>query len=191
MLFGARFRNRHSAMYVRHVLKPGGRLYYYYLIALLGWGSTYRYLKFQKKKTLDRLKAERQEEQQRLQKLKNELLETELQNKNDELTRQTSAHVRKNNLLQSLIDELDQQKKSIGEGYPDRLYKNYAHPRKELTIRKLESFETYFTCHRDFTIACGKPSGYYTGDIRVCCLLRMNLSTKEIALLLNFSVRAD
>ena len=29
-----------------------------------------------------------------------------------------------------------------------------------------------------------------TGDLRICCLLRMNLSTKEIASLLNVSIRA-
>jgi DNA-binding NarL/FixJ family response regulator len=29
-----------------------------------------------------------------------------------------------------------------------------------------------------------------TGDIRLCCLLRMNISTKEISSLLNISVRA-
>ncbi|WP_085534963.1 helix-turn-helix transcriptional regulator [Massilibacteroides vaginae] len=169
-------------------------LLYLTIIALLGWGSTYRYLKFQKKKTLDRLKAERQEEQQRLQKLKNELLETELQNKNDELTRQTSAHVRKNNLLQSLIDELDQQKKSMGEGYPDRLYKKLrASIEKSLDDQEdWNAFETYFnSAHRDFTDRLRQAFPDITpGDIRVCCLLRMNLSTKEIALLLTISVRA-
>lgn len=169
-------------------------LLYFIIIALLGWGITYRYLILQKKKAADRLEAERQEEQQRLQKLKNELLEAELQNKNDELTRQTSAHVRKNNLMQALIDELDEQKKSLGENYPDRLYKKLrsAIEKGRDDQEDWNAFETYFnSAHRDFTDRLRQQYPDLTpGDIRVCCLLRMNLSTKEIASLLNISIRA-
>lgn len=167
---------------------------YLVIIALLAWLATFRYIKIQRKKTLERLEAERRKEQQRLQKLKNELLETELQNKNDELTRQTSAHVRKNNLMQSLIDELDQQKKNLGDHYPDRMYRKLRSSiAKSLDDQEdWNAFETYFnSAHRDFTDRLRLTYPDITpGDIRVCCLLRMNLSTKEIASLLNVSVRA-
>lgn len=167
---------------------------YLLIIVLLSWGGTRRYLKIQKSKALERLAAERRAEQERLQKLKNDLLEAELQNKNDELTRQTSAHVRKNNLMQALIDELDQQKKSLGEQYPDRLYKKLRTSiEKSLDDQEdWNAFETYFnSAHRDFTNRLRQAYPDITpGDIRVCCLLRMNLSTKEIASLLTISVRA-
>ena len=53
-------------------------------------------------------------------------------------------------------------------------------------------FEEYFkSAHRDFLEKLQqKYSDLTPGDLRICCLLRMNLSTKEIALLLNVSVRA-
>lgn len=45
------------------------------------------------------LEAERQAEQQRLQQMKSEMLETELQNKNNELTLQTTALVKRNEAI--------------------------------------------------------------------------------------------
>lgn len=157
-------------------------------------GFAIRYIRVQKKKALEKIRTERRKEEQRLQKLKNELLEAELQNKNDELIRQTSAHVRKNNLMQTLIEELDEQKKSLGENYPDRLYKKLRHAiEKSLDDQEdWNAFENYFnSAHRDFTDRLRNAYPDITpGDIRVCCLLRMNLSTKEIASLLNISVRA-
>ena len=44
-----------------------------------------------RKKEQEKLEAERQAELQRLQQMKSEMLETELQNKNNELTLQTTA----------------------------------------------------------------------------------------------------
>ena len=53
-------------------------------------------------------------------------------------------------------------------------------------------FESYFNeAHRDFIQRLkSEYQDITTGDIRICCLLRMNLSTKEIASLMNISVRA-
>ena len=53
-------------------------------------------------------------------------------------------------------------------------------------------FESYFNrAHQNFIERIRQDySDITTGDLRICCLLRMNLSTKEIASLLNISVRA-
>ena len=53
-------------------------------------------------------------------------------------------------------------------------------------------FETYFnSAHHDFMDRLRQQyADLTTGDLRICCLLRMNLSTKEIASLLNVSIRA-
>lgn len=167
---------------------------YIILSFLLIWGGAYLYMKNLRKKEMQKLLEERRVEQQRIQKLKHELLETELQNKNDELTRQTSALVRRNNLMTSLLERLELQKKELGNAYPDKMYKKL---RSEIESglndqEDWNAFETYFNeAHRDFTERLRNEFPDITpGDIRTCSLLRMNLSTKEIASLLNTSVRA-
>ena len=69
-----------------------------------------------------KLEAERQAELQRLQQMKSEMLETELQNKNNELTLQTTALVKRNEAIQALLEELDKQKETLGDRYPNKLY---------------------------------------------------------------------
>jgi len=53
-------------------------------------------------------------------------------------------------------------------------------------------FESYFnSAHQNFMDRLQeKYPSITSGDLRTCCLLRMNLSTKEMASLLNISVRA-
>ena len=50
------------------------------------------------------------------------MLETELQNKNNELTLQTTALVKRNEAIQALLEELDKQKETLGDRYPNKLY---------------------------------------------------------------------
>lgn len=57
-----------------------------------------------------------------MQELKNEILETELQNKNNELMLQTSALARKSQLIHTLTEEVEAQKETLGDRYPNRLY---------------------------------------------------------------------
>ena len=53
-------------------------------------------------------------------------------------------------------------------------------------------FESYFnSAHQNFMDRLRQQYvDITTGDLRICCLLRMNMSTKEIASLMNVSVRA-
>lgn len=53
-------------------------------------------------------------------------------------------------------------------------------------------FDSYFnSAHQNFINRLQQKYPDLTpGDLRICCLRRMNLSTKEIASLLNISVRA-
>lgn len=169
-------------------------LLYLLLIWIIGQGGLRYYLNFQRRKEHDLLKSERLEEQQKMHQLKNELLETELHNKNNELTLQTSVLVKKNQSMQSLLDELERQKEIMGDRYPNKLYSKM----KVLIDENLNSqadwvaFETYFnSAHQHFIERLRTQyTELTTGDLRICCLLRMNLSTKEIASLLNISVRS-
>ena len=82
----------------------------------------------------------------------------------------------------------------LGDRYPSKLYKRL-HGLMEEALEDKEDwqlFEAYFkNAHQAFWERLqGKFPDLTSGDLRICCLLRMNLSTKEIASLLNISVRA-
>ena len=81
----------------------------------------------------------------------------------------------------------------MGERYPKKMYNRLlkmmhdARDDKEDQLR----FETTFdNAYHDFR---SRLQAEYTdltpGDLRVCCLLRMNLSTKEVASMMNITVR--
>ena len=138
--------------------------------------------------------AERQAEQQQMQILKNRMLETELQNKNNELTLRTTALIKRNQAVQSLLEELEKQKEALGERYPNKLYNRMKTLMEETLDNQADwvLFESYFnSTHQNFMDRLRQQySDLTAGDLRICCLLRMNLSTKGIASLMNVSVRA-
>jgi DNA-binding NarL/FixJ family response regulator len=122
------------------------------------------------------------------------MLEQELQNKNNELTLQTTALLKRNESVQALIDELDKQKETLGERYPNKLYSRMRSMMEETLDAQADwkLFESYFNmAHQNFVERLrSQYSDITPGDLRICCLLKMNMSTKEIASLLNISVRA-
>ena len=146
------------------------------------------------KEEQEKAEAERQAEQQQMQVIKNRMLEAELQNKNNELTLQTTALVKRNQAIQSLLEELEKQKETLGERYPNKLYIRMKTLMEETLNNQADwvLFESYFnSTHQNFMDRLRQRySDLTTGDLRICCLLRMNLSTKEIASLMNVSVRA-
>lgn len=144
----------------------------------------------------EQIKAEqqRQAEQQQMQEIRNRTLEAELQNKNNELTLQTTALLKRNQAIQSLLEELEKQKEIMAERYPNKLY-NRMKTLLEETLNDQADwvlFESYFnSTHQNFMDRLRQQyADITTGDLRICCLLRMNLSTKEIASLMNVSIRA-
>ncbi|MDR1556488.1 MAG: sigma-70 region 4 domain-containing protein [Tannerellaceae bacterium] len=178
-----------------HVCPPWYKTFWAYLCYALLLGSltginTYSYLKKQKRKEAYLLSVERQ----KMQQLKNEMLEAELENKKNELIKQTSIFTRKGMIMNTLLEELERQKKILGERYPSTLYIRM----RSLMEKVLNdhgdwiAFEAYFnSAHQNFTERFRQQyADITTGDLRICCLLRMNLSTKEIASILNVSVRA-
>jgi DNA-binding NarL/FixJ family response regulator len=122
------------------------------------------------------------------------MLVTELENKKNELVKQTSLLVRKSRIMNSLLKELEHQKEILGDHYPARLYARM----RSLMEKELDdqsdwlAFETYFnSAHKNFIERFRQQyTDITTGDLRICCLLRMNLSTKEMASILHISIRA-
>ncbi len=141
-----------------------------------------------KKTQLDREKAEKE-----IIKLRNDKLRSEVEHKSAQLASNTMAIMRKNNLLSSIKSELDKQKKELGKKMPTQYY-NKINKLIESGIEDEHEWEVfeqlYDQAHGDFFQRLKEKYPQLTpSDLRLCAYLRMNLSSKEIAPLLNISVR--
>ncbi len=173
-------------------------IYAYILYILVGWfivsGGIRYHLRNLRKEEAAKKAQEKQEEVHKVEQMKNEMLESELHRKNNELTLQTSALVKRNQAIRSILEEFERQKEVLGDRYPNKLYTKLHTLMEETMENKADwlLFESYFnSAHQSFLERLRQQyADLTTGDLRICCLLRMNLSTKEIASLMNVSVRA-
>ena len=141
----------------------------------------------------DRIKARNEQAEAELIRLSNEKLQSEVVTKTMELAKNTMAMIRKNELLIDIREELASQKEQLGARYPDKFHNRI--------IKLIESglnsehdwemFEHLFDqAHENFFRRLKESYPDLTAsDFRLCAYLRMNLSSKEIAPLLNISVR--
>jgi DNA-binding CsgD family transcriptional regulator len=133
-------------------------------------------------------------ERDKNERLSRQLLENELAGKRNELGKQTADLVRKSRALAAIIEELENQKNELGERYPLKLYNRLRSLiEKEFTDDSdWMAFDAYFnSAHQAFIERFrAKYKEITSGDMRLCCLLRMNLSTKEVASILHISIRA-
>ena len=101
------------------------------------------------------------------------MLETELQNKNNELTLQTTALVKRNEAIQALLEELDKQKETLGDRYPNKLYTRLRSLIESTLNDQADwvQFETYFnSAHQNFMDRLRQQYADITaGDLRICC----------------------
>lgn len=142
----------------------------------------------QEKRHREQLVAE-----QRYVKLENEKLDAEILHKNVQLANTTMSLVKKNELLIQLKEELEKQKEELGNRYPNRHYDRMQKLiEKDLTDEDYwKIFETHFDqAHQDFfkRLKVNYPD-LTPNDLKLCAYLKLNLSTKEIAPLLNITVR--
>lgn len=153
-----------------------------------------RYYEKQKEKLIEEnnrlLEIKELENEQELMKFKNEQLQQEFESKNKELAVSTMNLIKKNELLSLIKDDL----KKTGEGTGDKNIKSVI-----TTINKnineddtWDMFkEAFNNADKDFLKKVKKAHPVLTpNDLRLCAYLRLNLSSKEIAPLLNISVRS-
>ena len=128
------------------------------------------------------------ENEQEVMKIKNDQLQQEFENKNRELAVSTMNLIKKNELLSAIKDDL----KKTNDG--DRNIKSVI-----TTINKnineddtWDMFkEAFNNADKDFLKKVKNLHPALTpNDLRLCAYLRLNLSSKEIAPLLNISVRS-
>ncbi len=155
--------------------------------------KTYKtYYQAQKNKLIEDNKRELElkelEIEQELLRLKNEQLEQDVTSKNRELAASTMNLIKKNELLSAIKDDLkktdDNSKniknvittinKNISEEDTWDLFKEAFNNADKDFLKKIKSTHTTLT----------------PNDLRLCAYLRLNLSSKEIAPLLNISVRS-
>jgi DNA-binding CsgD family transcriptional regulator len=145
---------------------------------------------FQKENEISKLSQQSQEEITRLQ---NEKLESELQHMNNELATSTMHLLNKNEFITSIKNNLGHIiKKSSNEEVRKELHQITKDIENNISADSdWEQFQFHFDrVHGDFSnrFKAAFPA-LSPQDIKLSAYLRMNLSTKEIAQLLNISVR--
>ncbi|MGC4102937.1 ligand-binding sensor domain-containing protein [Ferruginibacter sp.] len=202
--------------YTFHVLPPWYQTWWAYCIyTLLFAACIYIWYKQQQKKFLrqqkEKLKIQQQkhqEEQRDLQyqhqleiekneneiiKLKNENLQTQIENKNSELATNAMSLVQKSELLSRIKEELMTMRNNSEPGKESKdLKKVISIINKELEINNdWDQFAVHFDeVHTNFLTTLKKQYPTLTSsELKLCAYLRLNLTTKEIAQLMNISIR--
>lgn len=140
------------------------------------------------KKNQKELERQKLQEKERISQLLNEKLQDEIENKNRELAISTMSILKKNKFLSYLKSQLN--------NIPDK-DRNIKSVLKEID-RNINSeddwkfFEDAFNnADKDFLKRIkSKHESLTNNDLRLCAYLRLNLSSKEIAPLLNISVKS-
>ena len=176
----------------------------YLVIFLTGLYILYRWLK----KKFRVQKARFEEEQKRLQyiheleinktesemmALRNDKLEAEINYKNSELASSAMHLVKKGELLTKVKSELSHVMKVIDNPQAGAELKKMLRSLSDddNMDKEWENFTKHFDkVHSDFVVGLKDKHPTITGnEVKLCAYLRMNLSTKEIAQLMNISVR--
>lgn len=149
------------------------------------------YFKKQKERALQKqqkeLELKNMTNEKNLVELRNAKLRSDIEHRNKELAISTMAMIKKNETLNELKDELDNLPKSQeSKSLKKMLDKNLNSKQDWLTFE-----EAFNNADKDFfkKIKELHPS-LSSGDLRLCVYLRLNLSSKEIAPLLNISPRS-
>jgi DNA-binding CsgD family transcriptional regulator/ligand-binding sensor domain-containing protein len=172
-------------------LKPLAIVLYVLLVviaALLVHYFNRRYYKKQKQKLLQKkereLELEQLESQRQIMQFKNENLQLDIENKNRELGMATMNLVKRNEFLNNIKDELSQTKSLLEVKKVIKLINSNLNNSSDWQLFE----EAFNNVDKDFMkkIKAQHPS-ITPNDLRLCAYLRLNLSSKEIAPLLNIS----
>jgi len=167
-----------------------------FLIVVIRFRFAYRLKKHSaelKAQEAEKLQHEQQKATQEIMSLQYEKLQAELSHKTVQVANSTMAIIKKNELLNAISNELEKQKIELGNRYPNKLYTQL----KKLIDSNISTeddwqmFQAHFDlAHEHFFQHLKNDFPNLTqGDLNLCALLRMNLSSKEIAQLLNITNR--
>lgn len=142
---------------------------------------------------IDKRRQEMLRAEQELIRLRNEKLEAEVNFKNIQLADFTMSVIKRNEQLIRIRDEFMRQSPERGAAYSrafqERILRLFD---KQLSSEDdWKTFETHFDqAHQDFIYRLKETYPHLTqSDLKLCAYLRLNVSSKEIAHLLNISLR--
>ncbi len=125
--------------------------------------------------------------------LRNDKLRSEMVYRDKEIANQTMAIIEKNKFLKRVNEDLNSiQDYVVTEAARNRIFGLVKRIRKEIDIKHQNKiFETYFDEANEelFKSLMEKHPELTPYDLRLCAFIRMNISTKEIATILNISYR--
>lgn len=171
----------------------------YFVLLMITAYTVYFYVKrnfeIKKQKIQEEQKSIRKKEiekrEQEIVALKAEKLETELNLKSKELAMSTMNIIRKNEVLTKVKDELTELKKHLGKQYPNKYYDKMI----RLLDQNISSDDDWDIFQKNFDLIHEnffrnlhiKYPELTSNDMRYCAFFRLNLSTKDIAHLMNVS----
>lgn len=185
----------------------------YIILIVTGVWALLRYMKMRAEKELRKVKKEKErqmKEQQmefhlaeekkekELAKLRSKQLEVELKHKSSELSDSAMNLVRKNDMLQAIDQNMEQLSESVRrEETKARLVKKIGDIRKEIKMH-MNDDDNWNKFEENFNLVYDNFSQKIMeafpqlkkSDLKLCVYLRMGLSSKEMASLLNTSVRS-
>ncbi|NVO19421.1 MAG: hypothetical protein HXX13_06960 [Bacteroidetes bacterium] len=142
---------------------------------------------------LARRNFEKQQAEQAIITLQNQNLQSQISHKNIQLADSTMAIIKKNEVLIAIKNELARQKEELGTRYPTRYLERLVTliDRNIADDHDWKLFESLFDqAHENFFQRLKQAYPYLTqSDLKLCAYLKLNLSSKEIAPLLNISLR--
>jgi len=161
------------------------------LLSLMIHTTYKKYYKKQRKKLLDKTTKElvlkELENKQQLMQFKNEKLNQDIENKNNELAISTMNLIKKNEFLNGIKKELKQTESDKEIKQVIKIIDRHLNNADDWRLFE----EAFNNADKDFLkkIKSEHPSLTHN-DLRLCTYLRLNLSSKEIAPLLNISSRS-
>ncbi len=185
----------------------------YIILIVTGVWALLRYMNLRAEKELRKVKKEKErqmKEQQmefhlaeekkekELAKLRSKQLEVELKHKSSELSDSAMNLVRKNDMLQAIDQNMEQLSESVRrEETKARLVKKIGDIRKEIKMH-MNDDDNWNKFEENFNLVYDNFSQKIMeafpqlkkSDLKLCVYLRMGLSSKEMASLLNTSVRS-
>jgi hypothetical protein len=177
-------------------------MYLLFIGGLIAWRYRYQQNKFKKQQQLFEaeqqkmqyiLELEKSKAEGELISIRSQNLETEIQFKNAELATSAMHLVKKGELISRLKAELNQLMRRVDVPAAQTEVKKMIKQLEEdeQIDQEWDQFAKHFDkVHSDFVVQLkSKHPDISAGEVKLCSFLRMNLSSKEIAQLLNISVR--
>lgn len=177
-----------------HILKSDLAIAIYILIIIFTVFYITRIYQHKKRRKIIRIyEIEQRKKDEEITRLTNEKLKETIHTQQNEINDKLRAISQKQELLINIGDELDKQKKELGDRYPKKMYERLKKIITEgmTTEKDFMLFQNYYQeVHHDFMLRLKeKHPDMTSGELKFCCLIRSNLSTKDIAAILNITAR--